>query len=383
MVWQTMFNGEPFACYRKFDIPGIDLITSDPAKIMEQDYFLVPKVAGSACRLQGTRRLMCEISDFFDVMDKHHASLEQMKCTAGILFSFGVTDLCSYYTLSFKPEAELKPGEFSVRTYQQYTGYVTRLNAWFTGGTTETRVAVLYPILSLHAHFTPSTRSMYEPHIRAEVNFLDVAFADLCRSLLQQQSDFDVVDETSMADARVDGKTLVLGERRYEVLVLPPIDTVRGRTMEAISRFADAGGIVLAHPLLPKYAAEGPDGDARISATVSRLRAAGALAGSEPGSLPIANLVKSRVSPGCDLAPAGTNILCTRLGTLEGVAYFLVNTSSLPYAGNGNFPSAGVPVLCNPSTGEEQPVPHQRTSGTQTQVALELRPYESLFVAFR
>ena len=64
MVWQTDFNGDPFRCYGKFDIPGIDMILSNPEKILANDYFLVPKVAGSACRVQGTRRLMCEISDF-------------------------------------------------------------------------------------------------------------------------------------------------------------------------------------------------------------------------------------------------------------------------------------------------------------------------------
>jgi hypothetical protein len=87
MVWQTDFDGDPFTCYRKFDIPGIDMILSDPEKIMAKDYFMVPKIAGSACRLQGARRLMCEISDFFGTMDKHPATMDQMKCTAGILFS--------------------------------------------------------------------------------------------------------------------------------------------------------------------------------------------------------------------------------------------------------------------------------------------------------
>ena len=140
---------------------------------------------------------------------------------------------------------------------------------------------------------------------------------------------------------------------------------------------------MLAHPLLPRSAAEGPDEDARISAMVSRIRAAGALAGSEAGSPPVADVVKSRIAPECELSPPATNLLCTRWGTREGVAFFLVNTSSQPYAGSGIFRSAGVPVRCDPSTGEVQPLPHQKTSGPPTRVALALRPFESLFVAFR
>ncbi|MFI5338139.1 MAG: glycosyl hydrolase, partial [Opitutales bacterium] len=383
LIWQTMFNGEPFACYRNFDIPGIDMITSDPEKIMAKDYFMVPKVAGSAGRLQGSRRLMCEISDFFGIMDRHHASRAQMECTAGILFSFGVTDLCSYYTLSFQPEETLKPGEFSVRTYRPYTDFVTRLNARFTAATVETHVAVLHPIVALQAHYVPSTRSMYEPHPRADVNFLDGAFTDLCRGLLQHQIDFDVVDEAGLAGAKIEGPTLAVGERRYRVLVLPPLDTIRLGTMAAIERFAAAGGVVLAHPLMPRYAAEGPDGDARIGALVSQMRAAGALVVAEPGSPPLASRVKTRVAPGCELAPSWAHLLCTTLTGPAGRAYFLVNTSAQAYVGTGTFPASGRPVLCDPSSGEERLLPGERMGGSSTRVALALCPFESVFVDFR
>jgi len=55
LVWQTLFNGDPFMCYRRFDIPGIDMILSSPERIMQdrEPFFLVPKVASSAARLQG------------------------------------------------------------------------------------------------------------------------------------------------------------------------------------------------------------------------------------------------------------------------------------------------------------------------------------------
>ncbi|MBK8859083.1 MAG: hypothetical protein IPN11_15810 [Opitutaceae bacterium] len=382
MAWQTVFNGEPYACYRQLDIPGIDMITSDPEKIMANEYFLVPKVAGSACRLQGSRRLMCEISDFFGVMDQHHASIEQMQCTAGILFAGGVTDLCSYYTIAFKPEDEEKPGKFSVRTYRRYTDFVTRLNACFTRGTIETRVAVLYPIVALHAHFTPSTRSMYEPHVTPVVNNLDSTFTHLCRSLLQQQIDFDVVDETSMAGARVEGKFLRLGERGYQVLILPPMDTIRVKTMETIAGFAEAGGAVVTHPLVPKYAAEGPENDGRINAAVSRIQASGSFAYADDGATSIGALVKARVPAGCELTPPSEHILCTVLNREGGTTYFLVNTSSNQYVGNCTVRSAGVSVLYDPATGEARPLPQQKADGECTEFSLTLRPFESLMVEF-
>ncbi len=382
MAWQTVFNGEPYSSYRQLDIPGIDMITSDPEKIMAKEYFLVPKVAGSACRLQGSRRLMCEISDFFGIMDKHHASIEQMQCTAGILFACGVTDLCSYYTIAFKPEEEVKSNEFSVRTYRRYTDFVTRLNACFTRGTIKTCVAVLYPIASLHAHFTPSTRSMYEPHVVPEINHLDSAFTNLCRSLLQRQIDYDVVDETSLASARVDGKSLRLGDRCYQVLILPPMDTIRVKTTETIAGFAEAGGAVVTHSLVPKYAAEGPEADGKINAAVSRIQTGGSFACAEDGATSIGALVKARVPPGCELTPPSEHILCTVLCRGADSTYFLVNTSSQPYTGTCTVRSVGSPVLLDPATGEAKSLQQRTPKDTGTEFVLTLRPFESLMVVF-
>ncbi|MGB2958843.1 MAG: glycosyl hydrolase [Bacteroidota bacterium] len=383
MVWQTGFNGDPFTCYRKFDSPGIDMIISNPEKIMAKDYFMVPKVAGSASRLQGVRQVMCEISDFFGRRDKDPATIDQMKCTTGLLFSFGVTQLCSYYGLLLEPVDEVKPGQFFMEEYQKYTEFAARVSSMFTTGKIKPRVAVLYPILSLWAHFTPSNRSMYEPHPNPDVRYLDGAFTDLCRSLLQEQIDYDIVDERSLTDASIEGKELVVGEQRYQVLVLPPADTVRLRTMETILRFVEAGGSVLAHSLVPEHAADGPQADVRINEIVKRIRAAGALGGSEPGSSPIGYLIKSRIPPDCDLAPSSPNILCTLIQREEGPAYFFVNVSSKSYTGTCTFRAAGEPLLFNPSTGEDHPLHRKEVDGSLSRTSLTLRPFESIFVLFR
>ncbi len=383
MVWQTEFDGDPFTCYRKFDIPGIDMITSDPEKIMAKEFFLVPKIAGSAARLQGKRRLMCEISDYFGTVDKKPATTDQMKCTAGILFSCGVTDLCSYYPLSFAPEQELKQFEIPATEYAKYTNFTARLNSLFTSGTIEARVAVLYPITSLWAHFTPSNRSMYEEHPNPVVQFLDKSFCDLCRSLLQQQIDYDVVDEKSLVAASINGNRLVVGEREYQALVLPPLDTVRVGTMEIIARFVGGGGAVFAHELLPRYAAEGPQDDGRIRAMVERIRAAGALGGSLPGSPPIGYLLRSRIPPDCALLPASPAILCTTVRDPEGPAHFFVNASSAGYAGTCTFRAEGKPVLYDPSSGQERSLDWEKSSGSGIKVPMRLRPFEAVFVLFQ
>ncbi len=373
MYWQTMFNGEPFACYRQLDIPGIDMITSNPVKIMAEGYFMVPKVAGSACRLLGRHRLMCEISDFFGFMGGRHASLAEMQCTAALLISSGVTDLCSYYSLSFKPKAERKPHEIPPATYRKYTSYVTRLNAWFTSGTIATRVAVLYPITSFHAGFTPSLRSMYEPHPKGRLNRLDRAFTGLCRDLLEHRIGYDIVDEASVAAAKLAGKRLVVGDRTYEMVVLPPLDTVRSRTMGMLKQFAAAGGAIVGHRQLPRHAAEGADRDTDVVAAVTRLRKQGSLRIASRPKIP--SLVTAVTAPDCELAPATRRILCTRLDLPGRTAWFLVNPTPQPYRGRCTLPAADTVRACDPAS-DRLTTPRQKHLGVASKsVSVALPPF--------
>ncbi|MCX6142819.1 MAG: hypothetical protein NTZ35_06330, partial [Ignavibacteriales bacterium] len=386
LVWQTLFDGDPFTCYRRFDLQGIDMILSDPERIMNQKFFLVPKVASSAARLQGKRRVMCEISDFFGMMGGRHAPLAQMKCTAGVLMSLGITDFTSYYSVPLKAGEQADPTpksrRFSVAEYRQYTDYVSRVNTFLGEGAFAPRTAVLHPIVSVWANFTPPTRSMYEPHPNERVRFIDDSFANLCRDLLQHQIDFDIVDERSVAEARVEGKMLVIGEQKYAVLVLPPMDTTRLGTLDKIKQFAEEGGSVFTHPLAPTFAAEGPDKDNQIRSMMGRIAAKGGLHQATPKSTPMAYLVNSRIPPQCILNPPSPNILCKAVTRKEGKTYFLVNTSSVAFDGACTLLSLGKPTAFDPATGKEQAVTSRKVGSTRTQIGLALEPYASLFVEF-
>jgi hypothetical protein len=379
MVWQLEFDGDPFTSYRKFDIPGIDMITSDPEKIMSREFFLVPKIAGSAARLQGKKRVMCEISDFFGMMNNTHASMTQMQCTAGILFSCGVTDLCSYYSASLDPGHELNKFEFSVKEYSQYTDYTARLNSVFTDGTIQARVAVVYPIVSVWSHFTPSNRSMYEDHPSPDVRYLDNAFLDFCRSLLQHQIDYDIVDEKSVGTAKVRDGRLIIGERQYEALALPPMDTIRRTTLAQIIAFSGSGGSVFVHSLHPLHVADVQE-DGQTQELLRRLHDIGAHGGSMAGSPPVSYLVTSRIPPTCELFPASPDILHTVILGEKGENHFFVNTSSKGYEGTCVIRGEHDRILYDPSSGIERGLRLSRERGSAQRFELHLRPFESLFI---
>jgi hypothetical protein len=388
LVWQTEFDGDPFTCYRKFDIPGIDMILSNPERIMQdrEPFFLVPKVAGSAARLQGKRRVMCEISDFFGLMGEHHATLPQMKCTAGILMSLGVTDFVSMYTISLHPgessDPNLKARRYSAAEFRTYTDYVERVNRLFSEGERLTRVGVLHPMVSLWAHFTPSERSMYELHPNPLVRLIDDEFANLCRDLLQHQIEYDIIDERSLAQARVEGGKLVIGKLQYDVLVIPPMDTIRFASVERILQYAEQGGAVFAHSLQPKFAAEGREKDELVKTMMEKAIAKGGTRINSDGSTSLSYLIRSHVVPACTLFPPSPDILCTTVLDKEGKSYFLVNTSSKEYDGVCVFDSTANPIFSDPSDGKALDAVCEKIEGDTSITKLVLAPFESRVVSF-
>jgi hypothetical protein len=213
---------------------------------------------------------------------------------------------------------------------------------------------------------------MYEPHPSERVRFIDESFANVCRDLLQHQIDFDIIDEKSVVAARVEGKKLVVGAQQYDVLVLPPMDTIRLRTLAKIQQFAEEGGSVFAHPLAPTFAAEGSDKDNDIKSMMGRIAAMGGLHKPAPHSTPLTYLLNSRVPPECILNPLSSNILCKAVSTKTGKTYFLVNASH----------STGKPTALNPDSGIEEMLKYQKVGSTRIQIELSLKPFASLFVQF-
>jgi hypothetical protein len=160
-------------------------------------------------------------------------------------------------------------------------------------------------------------------------------------------------------------------------LVLPPMDTIRMETMQMVVPFAEGGGAVFAHPLVPKYAAGSPQDDQRITRMVRQIRAAGGFGGSLPGDPPIGYLLKSRVPPDCELSPSCSDILCTTILSKQGPVYFFVNTSSREYEGACMFRSGRAPLLYDPSSGETRSVQTRQSTGSSMNVDLKLYAFFS------
>lgn len=387
LVWQTLFEGDPFPCYRRFDVPGIDMILSDPLRIMRETFFLVPILCRSATRLQGKRRVMCEISDYVGAVEHRHASLRQMQCTAALLYGLGVTDLVSMYTPPMSPQPDAKdrwpgPAPYSAAEYRAYNDFVARLHAMFSECRIDAHIAVVHPSRSIWAHFTPSHRSMYEPHPNPDVRMMDEAFTNLCRDLLQSQLRFDLVDEWNIVRGEIADGALTIGGCRYSAIVLPPLDTIGVRTLETIAAFAGRGGVVLSHDVCPRYATEGPEMDERVKNLMAGILAHGPDGSGVVQSGALANTLQKAVRSDCVLTPESRSVLVAHLVSTAGHTYLLTNVSETRYTGTALFFCRGEATLFVPASGSSGAL-ESRIVGEGSEVRLALEPLQAVFVSFR
>jgi hypothetical protein len=388
LVWQTSFEGDPFACYRKMDIPGIDMILSSPERIMNENFFIVPKLASSAAQLMGKREVMCEISDFLGESENRPATFEQITCTAGILYALGVTELVCMYGSPIlevlrktSDQTSSKP-IIRAEDYRRYTEFVARLKSVFSRGKRETRVAVLHPIVSVWANFTPSNRSMYEPHPNERVRFIDRAFTNLCRDLLHHQIDFALLDDKAVTESEVGGGELIVAGNRYSCFILPAMDTIRCSSAEKIAAFAENGGHVYSYSLRSDYAAEGVEYDERVRALVSKtFTHENSFA--EAQSLDFLEAVTRRIKQTCELSSKDPPLLCTPLSLDGETIFFIVNPSPREWKGTGSFAAVGEPFLLHPLTAEIISPQAVERAGPGTTLSFSLNPYESLFIYFK
>jgi hypothetical protein len=391
-------EGNLFRHYRNMDVVAVDHLYPVIGTRDAPDQHVAMKVASSAAHQVGSERLICEsFGGIF--MD---ATMQRMKWIADWEYVLGVNVLNPHgfhYTLEGARKRDWPPSMFYQypwwRYYEQFSTYMSRLSEMLTGGRHVAKVAVVWPIESMFATYVPQTRTRDNDMTEAGLNRL----TDL---LLRLHHDFDYVDEDALADAVVDGERLRIGQEEFELVLVPPMTHVRLSTVDALERFASAGGRVLGVLSTPRTAF-GEDGalvevGERLDALVG---SGGRPVEHEGGGLGAfvagdASVVLDGASAAAPLAEG----LRSAIGALiepdvemsneelfsvhrvrEGRdLYFVVNPTREEQRARMSISGDVAPVLWDPSTGEEHGPSGVERSGSRTSFELVLPPVGSVFV---
>jgi len=250
---QTGSLGDCMRSYRSFQLPGIDMLC-------DERNFNTAKQAQSAARQYGCPGVLSELYGVTNWNFRFYQHKLQGDWQAALGVSVRVPHL---YWVSMRGEAKRDyPASIGhqspwYREYKYIEDHFARVNAAMTRGKPICKIAVIHPVESYWLHWGPRAQTK---DARDE---LDERFAQLAEWLLYNQLDFDYVCE-SLLPGQYDpkGEGFQIGEMRYDVVLAPNMETIRGTTLSALKEFAAKGGRVIFAGRAPEYVEAQPSGEA-------------------------------------------------------------------------------------------------------------------------
>jgi len=364
LVSHVGYHGSLFSVIRQMDLPGIDMLDSDPQDMLNGESFMTAKQVGSIAHLTGARQVHSESSDWVQGNQGRHATLEERRGQGNLQYVLGINQITSYFGWD-------EIGEEGCRAYHEYMG---RLAMLLTGGTHVCDVALLYPVRSAWAHFLPADKQRrYASELGQEPDWLERlarGYADLVRALLRQQVDLDIIDEEAIVAGQVRDAALCVAEESYRAIVLPPLYALGLETLRALARFARAGGVLLSVGQLPVLA-DSAAGTSTLRQELADLFRQGGL-GHMVSRDDAAAALRAQLGADLLLDVPNPDILYTHR-LLEGRdLYFVINNAPATVTIRPTLRMPGPYTVYRPLSGKAEPA--------GPCLALELAGYEGAFV---
>ncbi len=241
---QTSAIGEAMRSYKYFGYPGIDMLC---------DGIELPtaKQAQSAVHQYGKEAMVSELYGVtnWDFDFRGH------KFQGDWQAALGVTVRVPHLSwVSMKGEAKRDyPASFNYQSpwYKEYKyveNHFARVNTALTRGKPDVNIAVIHPIESYWLHWGPGAATI-EKRGQLESNF-----QSLIKWLLFNQLDFDYISESMFPDAckKVE-KPIKVGKMKYDVIIVPALETIRKTTVDRLTQFVNLGGRVIFMGECPSY----------------------------------------------------------------------------------------------------------------------------------
>ncbi len=235
VVHAAPLEGNPLKMLMLMDIPGLDMLTSDPEAVIHTGW-LTASLPASAAIFNGGRRVMTEVSDFSQNVSKQgSASLEQMTATAAWQAALGVTEFTLYYNR----------GKRTPKDYRAYCDFVGRLNALLREARPEPHGLLYYPIYDVWSEFLPVAEKLTVASQSQRMKTIVNSFMSLGQRMTRRQIPFALADHELLAAATIRKGQLSIKGRPFDALVLPSAVELPSRAAEQVKRFEAGGGNVV------------------------------------------------------------------------------------------------------------------------------------------
>ncbi|MHC4433259.1 MAG: glycosyl hydrolase [Planctomycetota bacterium] len=244
--WPSCLSApDNMAMYAWHQRPAIDTLMNQYNEDVRSQFGNVRAVKelSSVANQLGLERTLCEAygAGGWDLR------FEDMKRIGDWLYVLGVNTLnehLSYITIRGARKRD-HPQSFSYHTpwwkaYHVMADYFTRLSAILSQGEQVNRILVIEPTTTAWMYQGDSKQ-------RAKLDEIGTEFQKLVLSLERAQVEYDIGCEDIIArHGSVDGRSLVIGQRTYETVVLSPLtENLNFATADLLERYLKSGGTII------------------------------------------------------------------------------------------------------------------------------------------
>lgn len=252
---QTAALGEAMRSYRGFQLPGIDMLCN-------WREYTTAKQAQSAAHQYGRPGVLSELYGVtnWDFDFAGHKAQGDWQAALGV--TVRVPHL-AWVSMAGEAKRDYPAAiDYHSPWYKEYPlieDHFARVSVAMTRGKAHIRIGVIHPVESYWLAFGPLEQT------KAEREQRETEFSSITEWLLFGMLDFNFICESTLPELcpRQRGDKFIVGQMAYDVIVVPPMRTMRSSTLKRLTAFAKAGGRVIFAGEVPELIDAQPDNAAQ------------------------------------------------------------------------------------------------------------------------
>ncbi len=237
LLSQITSNAAVMPHYEFFHMPGMDWLGRhiDPPT--------TPVQVASVAHQMGRRRILSETF----ALTGWNVAFDELKWMFEWQMVRGITQLCQHlegYSLRGVRKRDYPPSLFFQQPwwgdrYRAFNDAMSRVGMLLAEGEIDFDVLVLHPQSSAWLRFNNGDNGRLSEDLFRP-------FLELTKALEGAHVPFHYGDERILRrHGRVEGKRLRVGTQVYRAVIVPPVDTLAGSTVELLTRYAKNGGLLI------------------------------------------------------------------------------------------------------------------------------------------
>jgi len=347
MMALAQSGGDFFEDLRHVQIPGIDAIWNQIWLGKIADF---PKYASSVAHIYGHQKAMSESFAAYNIPP----NVDQAKWVTDHQFARGINLFeWMYWPASTRSDGNPK-GWFGDAKFPQVAQYTNRVSYLLSNGKPASNIAVYYP-----------TDSEWLGDQKADSSALQ-----LCRMLLENQRDFDFIDDYALMNVlKPTGNGLEnLSGQIYQTVLVPSVKAMTKGVLDKLKNFAASGGKVVFTGEKPTLIVEQTFRNAGKSYDFGKMILEGK------------NVFQNLPEPDFKLEKASSAIKYNHRKFSNGDLYFIFNEGETAIESNLILSGKGKTQRWDAVSGEIKEFEPTKTTGNQIQIHLNIASWESQII---